>query len=245
MPEKNMNFVSYTMPKTFYNTYVNKAYGSLSVSSEISDPIKIAAQCNVDSSCLGFMYDGSKFYRIDSTNLLSEPISKNGTTTFFKKGTDPLVMQNFVAVPQTSLQGGNVDKDAEYTDMTPPSCASLCQANSQCMGFVYDKSTTKCTLKKVLTGQGSNILKDDTNATTYLSQPPGYKATLNKMVPSIPSDDTLTGATPKSCADACSARQSCTGFVYMQENGQCYLKEGVLPNPSTDKNFILYKRNGS
>ena len=247
--EPNVNFTSYTMPKTFYNTYVNTVYGSSTAASgnvwKTSDPKKMAFDCNADSSCLGFMHNGSQFIRIDSSNLLPTPTSATGTTTYFKQGTDPLAMQNFVPIPQTSLEGGDVDKDAEYTDTTPPSCASLCQANSQCIGFVYDKSTTNCTLKKVLTGQGTQINKGDPNATTYFSQPPGYTASLNKMVPSIPSDDTLTGATPKSCADACSARQSCTGFAYLHGMNQCYLKQGDLSSPTTDKNFILYKRNGS
>jgi hypothetical protein len=257
--EDNKNFVSYTMPKTFYNTYVSTVYGSTDSTTtttspitvngwKTSDPITMATQCNSDSSCLGFMKDDqSQFIRIKSSNLLSRPTYSSGVgttiSTYFKQGTDPFAINNFLAIPLTSLEGGDVDKDAEFTDTNATSCASLCQANNQCIGFVYDKSTN-CTLKKML-GKGTKILKGDPNATTYISQPPGYTATLNKMVPSIPSDMTLNNATPKSCVDACSLRSSCTGFAYLHGTNQCYLKEGDLSKPTEDNNFILYKRNMS
>jgi len=260
--EKNANFVSYTMSKKFYNTYTNTAYGtagSIQTTAPLTsvpikavsvntwsntDPKKMAANCDADPACLGFLYNGTNVCRIDSTNLLATPTTVSGTTTFFKQGTDPLAIQNFVPVLQTTLQGGNVEKDAVYTGTSSPSCASLCQANKQCIGFVFNKSTSTCTLKKVLTGKGTNILKGDLNSTTFFSQPAGYTATLNSMVPLIPSDKTLTSATPQKCADACSANSSCAGFTFINGNNQCYLKQDVS-KPTKNNNFILYSRNDS
>jgi len=251
-PEDNANFTSYFMPKSIYNTHTNSAYGSVGSTTTTapgnstntwtsSDPISMAAQCDADPSCLGFMYNGSQFCRIDSTNLLATPTTATGTTTYFKQGTDPLAIQQFLPIPQTALQGGNVDKNAVHTGSTVPACASLCQANKQCIGFVFDTSTSTCTLKKIYSGHGTNVLKGDTTATTYISQPSGYTATLNSMVPSVSSDKTLLNTTPNGCADACTANKGCRGFVYIHATNQCYLKKEIS-TAKQDNNFILYTR---
>ncbi|ORY37018.1 hypothetical protein BCR33DRAFT_721667 [Rhizoclosmatium globosum] len=112
-------------------------------------------------------------------------------------------LSGWVGIPGTFYQGGTIQQNT----MTVASCTGWCAAVSNCVGTVYTRSSTLCTLKSVLSVNQAALNDDSVTYITSGGSAPGFDFWDNLI-------STQSSTSVLDCRTKCSQTQGCLVGVY-------------------------------